>query len=268
MTKQLMIYEQVVPISLSRHKELCVQSGIPYDFARELRAVPLVAEEIPFAAREYTVVFAVTDKEGSVSPFVILGVKDKQNLYVSSEGEWTAKYIPAFIRRYPFVFSTGDGGKTFTLCIDETWQGCNQEGRGERLFTDAGERTPFVDRLLKFNEEYQRSAQRTALFSKKLQELNLLDSKQAKLTLGTGEELTLTGFMVVDRAKLTELAPESLSELAKNGILDLIYAHLLSMGNLASVAERLAGRSPVEPAAQPASTTSEPSSASDTGEMA
>jgi hypothetical protein len=38
-------------------------------------------------------------------PVVLLGMRDKENLYVNESNQWEAKYIPAFIRRYPFVFS-------------------------------------------------------------------------------------------------------------------------------------------------------------------
>jgi len=246
MAKQLMIYDQVVPISAQRHLDMSVETGIPYDFAREIRAVPLVAEEIPAAAREYTVVFATSSAAGDVTPFAILGVKENENLYVSKDGEWTAKYIPAFVRRYPFVFASTDDPTKFTLCIDESWQGCNREGRGERLFDEKGEKSPFLDRLLTFNQEYQKSSMRTNVYCKKLKELELLDAKEARLTLAAGEELKLTGFMVVNREKMNSLPPDSLSEMAKNGMLELTYAHLLSMGNLGLVAGRIAERNAAE----------------------
>lgn len=241
MAKQLMIYDQVVPVSAQRHADLSVETGVPYHFAREVRAVPLVAEELPAAAREYTVVFANSSPEGDVTPFAILGVKENENLYVSPEGEWTAKYIPAFVRRYPFVFASTDDPTKFTLCIDESWQGCNREGRGERLF-DNGEKSAFLERLLKFNQEYQQSFMRTNVYCKQLKELDLLDAKEARLTLDGGEELKLSGFMVVNREKLVSLPPEKLSEIAKTGMLELTYAHLLSVGNLGLVAGRIAER--------------------------
>jgi hypothetical protein len=110
------------------------------------------------------------------------------------------------------------------------------------LFDDEGNRTPFLERLLKFNEEFQRSAQRTALYCEKLKELELLDAKEARISLSGGEEVKLTGFMVVNREKLNALPPESLSEIAKTGALELTYAHLLSMNNLAMMANRHAER--------------------------
>jgi hypothetical protein len=40
-----------------------------------------------------------------VQPIAILGLKTDQNSYLDSEGRWKARYLPAFVRRYPFVFS-------------------------------------------------------------------------------------------------------------------------------------------------------------------
>lgn len=242
MAKQLMIYEQVVPVNAQQHAELSVESGIPYEFARELRAVPLVAQEMSICAHEYTIVFAPSGKEGEVIPFVVLGVQENENLYVNKEGEWDAKYVPAFIRRYPFVFAASEDRKRFTLCIDETWQGCNKEGRGQRLFDEKGEKSEFLDRLLKFNEEYQKNSMLTEVFCKKLQELGLLDSRQASINIQGGGEIKLSGFQIVDREKLNALPGDTLSELAKTGALELIYAHLLSMKNLGLVAGRIADR--------------------------
>lgn len=242
MAKQLMFYDNVVPVSPERHKDLSVESGVPYHFAKEVRAVPLVAEEIPHAAREYAVVFAVTNQEtNAVTPFAILGVKDNQNLYVNDEGDWNAKYIPAFVRRYPFVFSKVPQDETrLMLCIDEEWQGCNREGRGERLFDDEGNKTPFLDRLLKFNEEFQRSSQRTELFCKQLQSLDLLAPQEARMSPGNGTgDITLRGLLNVNREKLKTLSGEKLQELVQSGALELIYSHLSSLASMATLMSNL-----------------------------
>lgn len=243
MAKQLMIYENVTPVSAQRHGDLCVESGIPYEFAKDLRAVPLVAQEIAVACREYTIVFAPSGKGDEVVPFVVLGVKENQNLYVNDEGDWNAQYIPAFIRRYPFVFAANEEANKFTLCIDETWKGCNREGKGERLFNEKGEKSEFLDRLLQFNENFQKNSILTNLLCKKLQELELLDTQQAQLQIKGGEKIQLTGFSLVNREKLTNLPADTLQELTKNGALELIYAHLLSLNNLGRVAGWLSEQS-------------------------
>lgn len=240
MATQLMFYERVTPVSSQQHRDWCVEGGDHYEFARHVNSIPLVAVEIPHAAREYTIVFAAAGV--AVVPLAILGIKDQENLDITEEGGWTADYIPAFVRRYPFVFSETADGTKFTLCIDESWEGCNQEGRGQRLFDEQGERTPFLDKLLSFHSDYQRNAQLTKDYCNKLKELDLLDPKEANFTLASGETVKLRGFTAVSREKLHALPAETLSELAKTGALEVTYAHLLSMNNLSLVADRVAKR--------------------------
>jgi hypothetical protein len=154
------------------------------------------------------------------------------------------------VRRDSFVFYSRDEGKTFTLCIDEGFPGFNQGGRGERLFGDDRKPTPYVENVLKFLQQYQLEFHRTQAFCKKLKDLNLLEPMQAQINLASGERMaTLRGFSVVDRARLKTLSAETLAEVVRSDELELIYDHLVSMRNFATVRDRLT-------AAQPAQTTS------------
>src|SRR5215813_196230 len=103
MPTQLLIYETVVPLSFGGHGNCAVEIGGNYSFSGKINSVPLMAVEFPQAAAEYAIVFAGDDT--SLMPAVILGVRGNENLFVSKENAWEAKYIPAFVRRYPFVFS-------------------------------------------------------------------------------------------------------------------------------------------------------------------
>ncbi len=246
MATQQLFYERVSPVSRQRHGNWSIEGGDRYEFARHVHSVPLVAVEIPHAAREYMVVFGDTGNE--VYPLAVLGVKENQNFYITDEGAWDAHYIPAFVRRYPFVFSQSEDKSTFTLCIDEAWGGCNQEGRGERLYDEQGERTPFLEKLLRFQQDYYKNFERTKHYCKKLQELDLLESKKADFELPSGEKLSFGPFMAVSREKLSALPAETLGELAKTGELELTYAHLLSMNNLSIMSKRVTERGARQPA--------------------
>jgi hypothetical protein len=245
MKTQLLIYETAVPVSASRHRACYVDSG-GYAFSRNVNAVPLMAVEFAAAAAEYAIVFA--GKDDVVMPSVILGMRGRENAYLDEAGSWNASYVPAFIRRYPFVFSSSNDGETFTLCVDEAFAGFNREGRGQALFSDDGKPTPYVDSVLKFLQEYQAQFQRTRTFCDRLREFDLLEPMQAKMALDTGEQLSLTGFMAVNRDKLKALSGEVLAGLAKSDELELIYLHLQSMRNFSGVKERLAGGHAASPA--------------------
>ncbi|MCD2452319.1 SapC family protein [Methylicorpusculum oleiharenae] len=238
MSTQLLIYERAVPLSSQRHKGWSVKTGADYAFARQVNSVPLVAVEFPHAAAEYSIVFAGNDE--AMMPVVILGMRENENLYLNESNAWTAKYIPAFIRRYPFVFSSNEDQSTFTLCIDEEFAGYNQEGRGEHLFDADGERTQYLENVLRFVNDYQGQYRRTQLFCKKLQELDLLEPMQAQFTLNSGQQLRLAGFKAVNRERLKNLSDEQVAALFKTDELELIYLHLQSMKNFSAMVEKTA----------------------------
>jgi SapC len=237
MTTQLLIYETAVPVSSGRHGKCSVEAGNSYGFTRKVNSIPLMAVEFPQASVEYAIVFAANGDD--VVPVVILGARQNENLYLSADDQWQAKYVPAFVRRYPFVFSTSEDGETFTLCVDEAFPGLNYLGRGNALFGEDGKPTPYVDNVLKFLQEYRAQFVRTQAFCKKLQELNLLEPMQAQFTLGTGEKMSLGGFMTVDRKRLKALGGDTLAELANTDELELIYLHIQSMQHFADVKDKL-----------------------------
>ena len=244
MASQLLIYESAVPVSSGRHSGWSVEVGADYTFSKNVNAVPLMAVGIPNAAAEYAVVFSGSDE--AIMPAVILGMRGSENLYLTMQGGWQAKYLPAFVRRYPFVFSSSTDGSTFTLCIDESFPGFNQQGRGERLFDDQNKPTPYVENVLKFLEQYQLEFRRTQAFCAKLRELGLLETMRAQANLATGERVQLTGFMAVNRDRLKALPAQALAELAKTDALELLYLHLQSMRNFSGMMDRLGARRSVE----------------------
>jgi hypothetical protein len=243
MTTQLLIYKSAVPINRTLHHDCCVDIGANYTFTSEVNSVPLMAVEFPMAASEYAIVFGGT--EADLTPAAILGVRSNENLFLAEDGSWLAKYIPAFVRRYPFVFSHTEGN--FVLCVDEEFSGFNREGRGQRLFMEDGSPTPYVEGILKFLQDYQTQFLTTQRFCNRLKELGLLEPMTAQVNLESGPPLSLGGFMAVNRAKLKALPGETLAELAKTDELELIYTHLHSLRNFDRLRERLGHQTADEP---------------------
>jgi hypothetical protein len=238
---QMLFYENVVPVSSQNHRDLSIER-VDFGFAASVNSVPLTAVELPLAAREYTVVFAGSDDE--VTPLVVLGIEGTKNQYLDERKAWKADYIPAFVRRYPFVFASNQN--QFTLCIDESWSGCNREGRGERLFDDEGNRSPYLEMMLKFLSDYQMQFLRTQAYCKKLKELNLLEPMQAQVTFPNGERRQLVGFQSATRARIKGLTSEKLAELVKTDELELTYLQIASLNNLSSVINRSVPKTPAE----------------------
>ncbi|SFI39506.1 SapC family protein [Albimonas pacifica] len=242
MAKQLLIYERAVSVSAQRHRDWSVATGRSYAFARGINAAPLVAAEFLPASLEYAIVFA--GEGDAIMPSALLGVRGEENSFVAQDGSWGGRYIPAFLRRYPFVFSRSADGKTFSLCIDEEFEGLNQDGRGERLFDSEGNRTQYLNTILEFVTQYQTQFAATGRFCQRLKELDLLQPATAQFRLPGGQTPSLSGFMTVDRERLKKLPDETLLQLARSDELELIHAHLHSLANITPMAQRLAAAAP------------------------
>ena len=231
MSKQLLIYDRVVPISSESHKDYSVKITQDYTFAETLNSCPLLAAEFISASQDYAIVFAGSD--GSIFPAILLGFQDGENLFVNDQGAWKGAYIPAFLRRYPFVFAEDvEGDGKFTLCIDEDYAGLNEDGRGERLFDSEGNRTQFLQSMLTFVTQFQAQFNRTKQFSDKLMRLGLLEPAQAQFTTADGKTGNLGGFLTIVRDRLKAIPESELQEMFATDELELCYAHLHSLQNV------------------------------------
>lgn len=234
MGKQVLIYEKATALSSDKHKNLCVKAGNDFGFAKDIHYVPLTVGEFPAASLDYAIVFAGQDD--NLMPIAVMGVKEGKNLYVSEEGRMDVKYVPLFLRRYPFIFTTVKGNGQSVLCIDESFAGCNEDGVGERLFDAEGEQTVYLKSVLHFMRNYQAQAAQTGALCKKLQKLDLLEPMSARIKSVRGEQATVN-FVAISRKKLKELSDSDLQMLMKSDILEFMYIHLHSLRNFSKIAE-------------------------------
>ena len=240
MTTQPLFYKNVVPLNKEKHGKLCLSAVENFNYTKETNSIYIAAVEFIKASKEYPIVFAKTPGD-EIFPVVLLGLKDKENLFVGKKGEWLAKYIPAYVRRYPFILATGPekSGGQFAVCIDEDYAGFNSKKKGKRLFDDDGKESELLKQALKFLQEYQGHIQFTSSFCKNINELGLLEPMQAKAEFKDGKKLALRGFMGVNRDRLKDIEPAKLSELVKTNQMELIYAHLISLDNVERLIQKL-----------------------------
>lgn len=237
MATQLLFYNQVVPLSAERHKDWHISPVKDYSFTRSTHAVPLMAIEFLNAAGDYPIVFVGEDDE--IMPVALLGLQRSENVYVAENGSWEGRYVPAFIRRYPFVLSQSDDDNKAYLCIDESFSGFNQDRVGVALIGDDGKASEYTDGILRFLSQFQAEYQRTKVICKKLRELNLLEPKQAEAKLPNGEIKAINGFYTVERSRVLTLSSDVLLDLARSGVYEMICHHLGSLRNLNTLGNHL-----------------------------
>jgi len=175
-----------------------------------------------------------------IFPVVILGIKNNQNLYIDKQGKWLANYIPAYIRRYPFILATSnDSDDNFAVCVDESYSGFNEKNKGQALFDIEGNETDALKQTIEFMKEYQNHIQLTAIFSNNIKTMEILEPMQANVELKDGEKFAMGGFLGVNREKLKALPSEKLAELVTTDQMELICAHLNSLENIDILFQRM-----------------------------
>ena len=223
---EMMFYERVAPLNEARHVALKVLPAKTFAYAARTNSVPIVGSEFFECAREYPIVFV----QGQTCPLpaVLLGLRESENLYVDTTGKWDARYVPAFVRRYPFVPAKGPQDDLL-VCIDEA-SPCFSEAEAQ------------LEHAIRFLREFHQSAAATERMCRRLADLGLLRQADSVAELKDGSRFRLNGLQVVDEAKLRALDKEVVQELFGNGGLALIHAHLISLGNLAGLVDRLSKR--------------------------
>jgi hypothetical protein len=226
----MIFYENPIALNREQHRQLKLlrQSG-QFGFARATNSVPLAASEFGEAMRDYPVIF-VSGPDGQYTPAGLLGLHDNENLFIDADNNWKADtYVPAFVRRYPFVPAEDDKGQ-LTLCVDQSFTGLSQT-EGEPLFDDQGKDTKLLQDAVEFLKLFHAEMQRTRAFCERLAALNLLAPKTIQVQRN-GKQETLQGLHMVDEQKLRDLKDAEVLELFRNGSLALIHAHLYSMRNI------------------------------------
>jgi len=232
-----LLYNNPVPLDAVRHANLRLAGNADLRFARPTNAIPINLPEFPQAARCYPIGFI---GGGQLYPVAIVGLR-QDNLFVDDQGRWKAgAFVPAYIRRYPFILGEGLGDNRMALCIDDA-PSVMSAVSGAPLF-EYGQPSAATRQALEFCQAYHAAGLATRAFTQALIDAGLLVERRVDATLTTGDTAALTGFNVVDPDKLQALAAKTLGQWNGRNWLAPLYAHIQSMNNWSHLVDLLAER--------------------------
>ncbi|GJL91015.1 SapC family protein [Hyphococcus sp.] len=239
-TGRMFLYEQPELLMKENHGELCLQQPEqPFGFAAKARAVPITLSEIPVAMKDYPLIFMSNEQPQLLA---ITGLYDDINLFVDEKGVWDSfRYIPGYLRRYPFGIASENDGERMAIVIDRAYPGFVESG-DVRLFDD-GQMTQQTKDAIDFVKKYERDRVTTDQFAAALNEYELIQSQSAHYTpTGASEPVTFAQYFGIDEDRLKALSDDKILDLQKKGLLPLIYALLMSMGNWRILLQRRSKR--------------------------
>lgn len=173
------------------------------------------------------------------TPVALFGFEKDENLFLTESG-WNASYIPAMIRKEPFLIGTqGDSEndeEARVLSLDLGSPRVNKE-QGEALFGALGEMTEFLEGQAAMLESIYAGHRQNELFVKALLNEDLLESVTFDITLKDGSHNSLLGFYTINEEKVPELSTETLHLMNRNDLLLPLFMVLASLGNVQRLVE-------------------------------
>ena len=230
-----LFYTKPVLLDSRKHGELSLNKNIGFGFSDKINAVPVNLVEMPQIAHFYPIAFS---NDGTATPVAILGVRNDENLFVNPDGSWLEEhYIPAYIRRYPFIFTEMDEGQRLSLCIDDN-KDIMIKDDSNLFFDKDGKPAELAQNAMEFCKSYHAAAQQTLEFSKALTESGVLVNRQAEISVNNDQKISFSGFQIIDEERFNTLDDKTFIEWRKKGWLSGAYAHLFSgmhWGNITKI---------------------------------
>ena len=239
-TGRMFLYEKPELLNVEQHRDLGIApTESPFKFAAKTRALPLTVSEITAATRDYPIVFMSVEDP---VPMAVVGLVEDVNLYVGENGRWEEHvYVPAYVRRYPFGVALENGSDRFAVVVDRAAESLVKGG--ERKIFEGDSLSKFAQDAVTFTQRYEEDRRITQQFCQTLRAYDLLSIQTGQYAVRDGiEPQSFATYVGVDENKLKNLADDKFLELRNNGILPLLYAQMMSMGNWRSVIQRRAER--------------------------
>lgn len=223
------LYATIDIVDRSRHKFLRLRSDVSYRFASRATIVPIVHSEFRRASIDMPIAFI--RKENDIFAQAVLGIATTGNVFISAEGHWKqGSYIPAYIRRYPFILVNGEGRKFLGFDVGAKHF---SKVEGEQLFDVNGEILPAIERIQEFCNAFDTLWAQTQEFVSEVDAAGLFVPAIARVS-GT-QERTIDGFEMVDRERLLDISADTLKKWEAKGWLDAIRSHHASLDKWGSI---------------------------------
>ena len=233
-----LFYQALEPVNVSQHGKMKVRPVLNMGQIGSTHAIPVTVDEFGLVQRHYPIVFSIGDNP---IPIALMGLNEGINVFLDDKGRPIDPqvYIPAYIRRYPFMLARlRPESDELSLCFDPSSGAVGDFKDGEALF-DGDQPSDATKAILQFCEQFESAGQRTGAFIEELKSSNLLmDGEVAIQPEGFEQPFIYRGFRMVDEDKLREMRGDELRKMNQNGMLALIFAHLFSLSQMRDVFSR------------------------------
>lgn len=239
---KFLFYEDIVPLDRSKHTSWCIKQPIDYAFAMQSTFVPIMLSEIADIVQELPIVLVPLNANSFIL-VAIMGLDQGQNLMIDN-GAWTGRYVPAILRRYPFItLPKPNDSREFLVAIDAKasclTSSLKKPTKNTQKLFDGDEPSKWLMDLIPFLERCHTENILTLKFTNRLKDLGLLTKSNLSVKDQSGGNHQINGAYIINQNVFQKIPAETIQELFANGWLEKIYQLQFSLKNFPILSERI-----------------------------
>lgn len=232
---------ELVALNNQTHRVLRIAVEQARREAGAAHLLSVVPREFPRLVGHYPIFFAKSAENGQIEPAVLLGFKSGENLFMI-DGNWDAAYVPLQVQRQPFsLIPRRDAVTHVSASLDlalDVSRPYVQAVEGERLFTDDGQASPFLQNIGSIMKALVTGSREAHTFTATLVELNLLETVQIDIEFADTTKTKMEGLYWIAAAALKALPASALAELRDLGHLEWLYFQMASLAHVSALVAR------------------------------
>lgn len=222
------MYKNLVVLNKDKHKGLKLSPITNLLFAKDLKAVTLVKDEVKLIAKNYPIVFS----QGEFPTIMGLIALGDQNVAITGEGQWLGEYIPAMLRKYPFTIAHVDNESYNSVVMIDEDASILSKSKGKQLFKKSGEPSELLVDSINFAKEFTFAMADAQTLVKEIRDSGILEPQTIYVQEGENKHPVISGFEIVNQEKLKDLDKKTIQKWHDNGTMDLINLHLQSLNKI------------------------------------
>ena len=222
------------------HHDLRVITRHGAEFGEGVNQVLVFPTEFEAVQRDYPIVFR-RDGEGALRPVALLGLARDENLFLDTEGEWQARYVPALFQRGPFSIAAPESPEGEPMIRVDLDHPRVSRSEGLPVFLPHGGNSAYLDHVSGILRAIYLGHHLIEPMVAAFETAGLLRAVNLEARVGETEVHAVPGVFTIDRERLAALSAGELAELHAGGFLQAAFFMAASLGNMQRLAD-LKGR--------------------------
>lgn len=223
------------------HRDLRVATNHSARFGDNTHYGLVVPNEFNRVQDHYPIFIQKDSNSGKFFFSALFGFQEGENLFLDNAG-WNSEYVPLSILRQPFLIGqqvhVENGEKVMNRVIHIDMESARVNvPDGERLFTDAGATTDYLNNVADILESLHEGLLAADQLLNQLLAYNLLEQLTLKVTFNEYKKYEIPGFYTINTTAFNALADEQITALFRTGGLEKIYSILHSHNRIGALME-------------------------------